>query len=125
MICACRRLLIEIDLAASNVEKTVSIRIQTLESGEGDRVSALWLLALLGNRGVEPDRVFPVLLKYTRAADANIRHWAVEGLGYLDTDATIEPLLEIFRTDPLTDAWERAACSLAQLRDISGMRLGG
>jgi HEAT repeat protein len=108
---------IEIDLAAYNVEKTsesVSIRIQTLESGEGDRVSALWLLALLGNRGVEPDRVFPVLLKYTRDSDAKIRHWAVEGLGYLGTDATIEPLLEIFRTDPSADVRERAACSLAQ-----------
>ena len=108
---------IEIDLAAYNVKKTpenVSLRIQALESGEGDRVTALWQLGLLGNRGVEPDRIFPVLLKYTRDSDAHIRHWAVEGLAYLGTDASIEPLLEIFRTDPSAEVRERAACGLAQ-----------
>ena len=108
---------IEVDLAAYNVEKTsesVQSRIQLLESGEGDRISALWLLGLLGNRGVESERVFQTLLKYTRDPQQNIRHWAVEGLGYLGTDATIEPLLEVFRTDPSTDVRERAACSLAQ-----------
>jgi len=108
---------IEIDLAAYNVEKTresVDSRIQSLESGEGDRITALWLLGLLGNRGVEPDRVFQTLLKYTRDPDTRIRHWAVEGLGYLGTDAIIEPLLEIFRTDPSANIRERAACNLAQ-----------
>jgi HEAT repeat protein len=111
---------IEVDLAANNVEKTaesVDSRIRLLESGETvrrDRVSALWLLGLLGNRGVEPERVFDTLLKYTRDPDASVRHWAVEGLAYLGTDATIEPLLEIFRTDPSADVRERAACGLAQ-----------
>lgn len=108
---------IEVDLAAYNVEKTsesVQRQIQLLESEEGDRVSPLWLLGLLGNRGVEPQRVFETLLKYTRDPQQNVRHWAVEGLGYLGTDATIEPLLEVFRTDPSADVRERAACSLAQ-----------
>lgn len=108
---------IEIDLAAYNVEKTsenVFSRIQILESREGDRVSALWLLGLLGNRGVEPERVFQTLLKYTRDEDASIRHWAVEGLAYLGTDDVIEPLLDVFRSDPSGDVSERAACSLAQ-----------
>jgi HEAT repeat protein len=108
---------IEIDLAAYNVKKTpdsVTTRIQTLESGEGDRITALWQLGLLGNRGVEADRIFPVLLRYTRDSDPSIRHWAVEGLAYLGTDAIIEPLLEIFRSDPSADVRERAACSLAQ-----------
>jgi hypothetical protein len=108
---------IEVDLAAYNIEKTsesVQRQIQLLESEEGDRVSALWLLGLLGNRGVEPQRVFETLLRYTRDPQQNIRHWAVEGLGYLGTDATIEPLLEVFRTDPSADVRERAACSLAQ-----------
>ena len=108
---------IEIDLAAYNVEKTresVDSRIQSLESGEGDRITALWVLGLLGNRGVEPDRVFQTLLKYTRDPDTRVRHWAVEGLGYLGTDAIIEPLLEIFRTDPSANIRERAACNLAQ-----------
>src|SRR5258708_2813414 len=107
---------IEVDLAAYNVEKTsesVQSRIQLLESGEGDRVTALWLLGLLGNRGVEPQRVFETLLKYTRDPQQNIRHWAVEGLGYLGTDATIEPLLEVFRTDPSADVRQPPSCTLA------------
>lgn len=108
---------IEIDLAAYNIRKTpesVTVRILQLDSGEGDRISALWQLGLLGNRGVEQDRIFPVLLKYTRDSDARVRHWAVEGLAYLGADATIEPLLEIFRTDPSAEVRERAACGLAQ-----------
>ncbi len=108
---------IEIDLAAYNVKKTpesVSERIQSLESGEGDRITSLWQLGLLGNRGVEREQIFPVLMKYTRDPDSTIRHWAVEGLAYLGTDATIEPLLDIFRNDPSADVRERAACSLAQ-----------
>jgi HEAT repeats len=108
---------IEVNLAALNVEKnaaSVDSRIRSLEAGEGDRVWALWILGLLGNRGVEPDRVFPVLLKHTRDSDEGIRYWAVEGLAYLGTDATIEPLLDIFRNDPSPAIRERAACGLAQ-----------
>jgi hypothetical protein len=108
---------IEVDLAAYGIEKnaaSVQTRIQSLESGEGDRVTALWQLGLLGNRGVEPDRVFQTALRYTRDPDARIRHWAVEALAYLGTDAVIEPLLEIFRGDPSADVRERAACGLAQ-----------
>ena len=108
---------IEVDLAAYDIKKTpdsVAARIRMLDSGEGDRITALWQLGLLGNRGVEPDRIFPVLLQYTRDSDPSIRHWAVEGMAYLGTDATIEPLRNIFRTDPSADVRERAACSLAQ-----------
>ena len=108
---------IEIDLASYGLEKkpeSVDDQIRLLETGKGDRITALWLLGLLGNRGVEPDRAFQTLLKYTRDEDVHVRHWAVEGLGYLGTDAVIEPLLEIFRTDPSAEVRERAACNLAQ-----------
>jgi len=108
---------VEIDLAAYNAEKTpekVNSLIQSLEAGEGDRIVALWQLGLLGGRGVEPERVFGTLMKYTRDPDQRVRYWAVEGLAYLGTDATIEPLLDIFRNDPSANIRERAACSLAQ-----------
>ena len=108
---------IEIDLASYGLEKkpeSVDDQIRLLETGKGDRITALWVLGLLGNRGVEPDRAFQTLLKYTRDEDVHVRHWAVEGLGYLGTDAVIEPLLEIFRTDPSAEVRERAACNLAQ-----------
>jgi HEAT repeat protein len=44
----------------------------------------------------------------------NIRYWAVEGLAYLGTDSTVDPLLGIFHDDPSPMIRERAACSLAQ-----------
>jgi len=44
----------------------------------------------------------------------NIRYWAVEGLAYLGTDATIAPLLQVFHDDPSPMIRERAACGLAQ-----------
>ena len=43
-----------------------------------------------------------------------MRYWAVEGLAYLGTDETIEPLLRVFHDDPSPMIRERAACSLAQ-----------
>jgi len=108
---------IEVDLAANNVEKTAesaNSRMQALESGEGDRVTHLWILGLLGNRGIEPDRVFQVLFQYAHDPDIHVRYWGVEGLAYLGTDATIQPLLDIFRHDSSPNIRERAACGLAQ-----------
>jgi len=108
---------IEVDLAANNVEKTaesVDSRIRVLDSGEGNRISNLWILGLLGNRGIEPDRVFQVLFQYAHDPDTHVRYWAIEGLSYLGTDATIQPLLDIFRNDSSANLRERAACGLAQ-----------
>jgi hypothetical protein len=108
---------IEIDLAGYNVQKTLesfNSQVQALESGEGDRITHLWILSLLGNRGVEPERAFQVLFQYAREPDTHVRYWAIEGLAYLGTDATIQPLLDIFRNDSSATLRERAACGLAQ-----------
>jgi hypothetical protein len=108
---------IEVDLAANNVEKSaesVNTRMQALEAGDGDRITHLWILGLLGSRGIEPERVFQVLFQYVHDPDVHVRYWAVEGLSYLGTDATIQPLLEIFRHDSSANIRERAACGLAQ-----------
>ena len=108
---------IEVDLAANNVEKTAesaNSRMQALDAGEGDRVTHLWILGLLGNRGIEPERAFQVLFQYAHDPDIHVRYWGVEGLAYLGTDATIEPLLDIFRHDSSPNIRERAACGLAQ-----------
>jgi len=108
---------IEIDLAAYNVPKTsesFSSQVQALESGEGDGITHLWILSLLGNRGVEPERAFQVLFQNAHHPDTHVRYWAIEGLAYLGTDATIQPLLDIFRNDSSANLRERAACGLAQ-----------
>jgi hypothetical protein len=109
---------IEVDIAARNLSKD-SATVDRLEpvarSGEqGPRVNALWDLALVGNRGVDPDRVADILLSAIHDRNVNIRYWAVEGLAFLATDAAIAPLLDVFHDDPSAMIRERAACGLAQ-----------
>jgi HEAT repeat protein len=109
---------IEIDLASLNLEKSAAA-IDRLEpdarSGEqGRRTDGLWNIALLGNRGVEPQRALEILLASVQDSNENIRYWAVEGLAYLGADETIAPLLQVFHDDPSSNLRERAACGLAQ-----------
>jgi len=109
---------IEVDIAGRNIQKS-SAAVDRLEpiarTGEqGPRVNAMWDLALIGNRGVEPDRVADILLAAIYDPNENIRYWAVEGLAYLAIDSAIQPLLDIFHDDPLPMIRERAACGLAQ-----------
>jgi hypothetical protein len=109
---------IEVDIAARGLIKS-SATIDALESDarsgdQGPRANALWNIGLLGNRGVQPERAAEILLSSIHDGNDNVRYWAVEGLGYLGTDETIGPLLEVFRNDPSPNIRERAACSLAQ-----------
>jgi hypothetical protein len=109
---------IEVDIAARNLAKD-SATVDRLEpiarSGEqGPRANALWDLALIGNRGVEADRVAAILLSSLHDENVNIRYWAVEGLAYLATDAAITPLLDVFHDDRSAMIRERAACGLSQ-----------
>lgn len=109
---------VEVGMAARNLTKDSSTvdRLEPIaRSGEeGLRVNALWDLALVGNRGVDPDRVADILLSSIHDENVNIRYWAVEGLAFLATDAAIVPLLDVFHDDPSAMIRERAACGLAQ-----------
>lgn len=109
---------IEIDLACRDLEKS-SATVDRLEpdahTGEqGPRANALWDIALLGNRGVQPERALQILLASIHDSNVNIRYWAVEGLAYLGTSETVAPLLQVFHDDPSPMIRERAACGLAQ-----------
>jgi hypothetical protein len=109
---------IEIDLACRNREKS-GATVDALEhdarfGDQGPRANALWDIALLGNRGVEPERAAQILLASVHDDNVNIRYWAVEGLSYLGTDQTISPLLQVFHDDASPMIRERAACGLAQ-----------
>jgi hypothetical protein len=109
---------IELDLAAMGAIKspaTVEHLAQEAQNGpRAQRVWALWELGLLGNRGVEPERVNEILVSQLQDSDPEVRHWAIEGLAYLGTDETIAPLLKAFHDDASPLVRERAACSLAQ-----------
>jgi HEAT repeat protein len=109
---------IEIDLACRDLDKSTAA-VDALEHDarfgeQGPRANALWDIALLGNRGVEPERAAQILLASIHDQNVNIRYWAVEGLAYLGTDETIAPLLQVFHDDPSPMIRERAACGLAQ-----------
>lgn len=109
---------IEVDIAARNLVKDLSTveRLETIArtGAQGPRVNAMWDLALIGNRGVAPERIFEIVASNLHDPNENIRYWAVEGLAYLAADASIRPLLDVLRDDPSANIRERAACGLAQ-----------
>lgn len=109
---------LEVDIASRNLEKSLAtfdrMESDARNGAQGPRANALWDLALLGNRGVEPQRALEFLLGSIRDPNVNIRYWAVEGLSYLGTDETVAPLLQVLHDDPSPMIRERAACGLAQ-----------
>ena len=109
---------IEIDILARKLDKTPETvdRLEPIarSGAQGPRANALWDLGLIGNRGVQADRVAQIIGASLHDDNENVRYWAVEGLAYLGTDEIIEPLLQVFHDDPSPAIRERAACGLAQ-----------
>jgi hypothetical protein len=109
---------IEVDIAGRNLSKDSSTvdRLEPIArfGEQGPRANALWDLALIGSRGIDPARVAEILLSSVLDENVNIRYWAVEGLAYLATDAAIAPLLDVLHDDSSPMIRERAACGLAQ-----------
>ena len=113
---------IEVQLAAYGLKKNDStvdaLMLQADSSTHAQKIWALWTLGLLGNRGIETDRVVQVLSTHLlgagRDSDEDTRGWAVEGLALVGTNSTIAPLLKAIHDDPSAPVRERAACSLAE-----------
>lgn len=113
---------IEVQLAAYGLSKSESsvdaLVRQTNSSDHAQKVWALWSLGLLGNRGVQTDRVVQVLSAQLKDSgqnsDEDSRRWAAEGLAFVGTTSTIVPLLQAMHDDPSPVVRERAACSLAE-----------
>jgi hypothetical protein len=108
---------IEMELAVYNLAKTpreAQRLMDRIESEPAARPWALWMLGAMGNRGVEPERALELLRTHLRDPDEKTRFWAVEGMSLLGSDATIEPMLEVFRNDSSPEVRERAGCGIAQ-----------
>ena len=108
---------LEITLAGYNLPKTPESvdRILTRLQDEPDhRAWSLWILGVLGNRGVETARLETLFLDRLHDPDQTTRAYAVIGLGLLATDSSISPLVGVFREDPSPHIREGAACALAQ-----------
>jgi hypothetical protein len=106
---------LEIWLARDNIQKSPEAVDQLIaEAAVSDgKWFELSTLGILGNRGVERDKVLNTLLLYVRDPQAAVRSAAINGLGLLGTESTIAPLLEVFHNDASHDLRERAACNLA------------
>ncbi len=120
---------IEVQLAAYGLAKSESsvdaLALQANSSNHARKIWALWSLGLLGNRGIETDRVVQVLTAHLKDSakdpdntgtgrNEDARRWAVEGLALVGTTSTIAPLLEAMHNDPSALVRERAASSLAE-----------
>jgi len=108
---------LEIELAAYNLPKRPESSDNLMERIRREpsaRPWALWMLGVLGNRGVETRKAFVTLMDHRHDPDEQTRYWAIEGLSMLGTDETVAPLLEAFRSDPSPLVRERGGCGLAQ-----------
>jgi HEAT repeats len=108
---------LEITLAGYNLPKTpdsVDQILARLGNEPEHRAWLLWILGVLGNRGVETSRLEVIFLDRIHDPDQTTRTYAAIGLGLLATDNAIPPLLEMFRQDPSPAVREMAACSIAQ-----------
>jgi HEAT repeat protein len=110
-----RAVALEIWRARDNFPKTSEavdelIRGTTSSDRKYFRLSSL---GILGNRGVEPEKVFDTLMLYVNDPDGEARAGAINGLGLLGTENTIAPLLNVLRRDSSFDLRERAACNLS------------
>jgi HEAT repeat protein len=109
---------VEVELAAYGLAKNSDSLDYLLKYSESpdhaQKIWALWALGLMGNRGIETDRVVQVLTSHLKDADLDSRRWAVEGLALVGSSQTIEPLLKTMHDDPAPLVRERAACSVAE-----------
>ena len=108
---------LEIELAGYNLPKRAESAdnlIERIRREPSARPWALWMLGVLGNRGVETRRAFVTLMDHRNDPDEQTRYWTIEGLSLLGTDETVAPLLEAFRSDPSPLVRERGGCGLAQ-----------
>jgi HEAT repeat protein len=109
---------VEVELAAYGLAKnsaSLEYLLRTAESPDhAQKIWALWALGLMGNRGVDVNRVVEVLTFHLKDSDEDSRRWAVEGLALTGSAEAIPVLLETMHDDASPAVRERAACSLAE-----------
>jgi len=111
-----RAMALEIWLARDGVAKTSDAVDEIIAKAGAPDVRQYWRLStlgILGNRGVEPEKILRTLTVYVHDPAGDARAAAINGLGLLGTEETIAPLLEVLHWDKSADLRERAACNLA------------
>ena len=94
---------IEIELAAMNMAKTagqVDALLARIAGSPKDARSEIYTLGLLGNRGVETDRIHSELRALARADEDIVRYQAYAAIANLGTDDSVADLVAAFHHDP-------------------------
>ncbi len=107
---------IELRLSAygfSKDSRQVDWIIASLEQGKLEPDWFTYMLAALGARAVERERIHAFLLEAIANPDPDRRRWAVDALALFGGTEVIEPLLQIAEHDPVALIRERAFCGLA------------
>jgi hypothetical protein len=93
---------IEIELAAMNMAKTaaqVDVLLARITQSAKDARSEIYTLGLLGNRGVETDRIHNELRVLARADEDIVRFQAYAAIANLGTDDSVADLVAAFHHD--------------------------
>ena len=94
---------IEIELAAANMAKTaeqVDTLFARIAQSPKDARWETYMLGLLGNRGVETDRIHTELRTLARADEYLVRYQAYAAIANLGTDNSVADLVAAFHHDP-------------------------
>jgi HEAT repeat protein len=107
----------DLNLALDGLPKTKSSADQLITLAQADpehRPYSVYHLGMLAGRGVDYDRLYPILVDYAKAdANPQVRQWAVEGMRYLSTDEALDQLFDSFTHDPADAVRDRAGCNLS------------
>ena len=94
---------IEIELASANMAKTtgqVEVLLARTAQSPKDARWEIYMLGLLGNRGVETDRIHNELRALARAGEDQVRYQAYAAIANLGTDDSVADLVAAFYHDP-------------------------
>ncbi|MEO8682594.1 MAG: HEAT repeat domain-containing protein [Vicinamibacterales bacterium] len=108
---------IEIELAAANLSKAaaqVDVLLGRLAAGPKEARWEIYMLGLLGNRGVETGRIHDELRVLSRSEDATVRFQAYAAIANLGTDDSVPDLVAAFHHDPVSSVQiDGGGCGLA------------
>jgi len=107
----------DLNLAIDGVPKTEASAEALIAQAQADpehRAYSVYVLGMLAGRGVDYDRIYPVLVGYAKNdPDPQVRQWAVEGMRYLGTDEALEQLFDSFTHDASAAVRDRAGCNVS------------
>jgi hypothetical protein len=108
---------IEIELAAANLAKTAEqadALLARIAQSPKDGRWEIYMLGLLGNRGVETDRIHNELRALARSDEPHVRYQAYAATANLGTDDSVADLVAAFHHDPSAHVQINAGgCGLA------------